>query len=129
IGNRIYGCDDCQLVCPWNKFTQHTIEKDITNRNSLDSSTLIDLFNWSEEEFLKKTEGSAILRIAYDAWLRNIAVALGNLLGNLAKSNTVGNNSNQLIVHEEIIQTLEEKKSHPSAMVREHVEWALLQYA
>lgn len=129
IGNRIYGCDDCQLVCPWNKFTHHTTEQDFTIRNSLDSSTLIDLFNWSEEEFLKKTEGSAIRRIAYDAWLRNIAVALGNLLGNLAKSKPVSNNSNQLISHKKIIQVLEEKKSHSSEMVREHVEWALLQYA
>ncbi len=129
IGNRIYGCDDCQLVCPWNKFTHHTTEQDFTIRNSLDSSTLIDLFNWSEEEFLKKTEGSAIRRIAYEAWLRNIAVALGNLLSNLAESKPVGNNSNQLISHKEIIQVLEEKKSHPSEMVREHVEWALHQYA
>ncbi len=91
-------------------------------RNNLDSSTLIDLFNWTEEDFMKKTEGSAIRRIGYEAWLRNIAVALGNLLANL-----VGKKTSQEKIYEEVINVLEEKKSHPSTIVREHVEWALQQ--
>ena len=112
MGNRIYGCDDCQLVCPWNKFLQHTAENDFKPRDNLDSPELVSLFSWSEDEFLKRTEGSAIRRIGYECWLRNIAVAMGNAPAD-----------------EELIDALKNRREHPSEMVREHVEWALSQQA
>jgi epoxyqueuosine reductase len=109
IGNRIFGCDDCQLVCPWNRFASHSAEADFSPRHGLDSATLVTLFLWSEDEFLRYTEGSAIRRIGYDCWLRNIAVALGNG----PADNTV-------------TDALMARHPHLPAMVREHVDWALV---
>jgi len=108
MGNRIFGCDDCQLVCPWNKFAQLAAEPDFAPRHSLDGAKLIELFTWSEDEFLKRTEGMAIRRTGYEGWLRNIAVALGNAPRSAAA-----------------IEALNARLDHPSAIVREHVTWAL----
>ena len=111
LGNRIYGCDDCQLVCPWNKFARMSSEMDFVPRHALDGAKLVELFAWTEAQFLERTEGSAIRRIGYECWIRNIAVALGN-----APSNT------------EVINALQARRDDPSALVREHVEWALAQH-
>ena len=111
LGNRIYGCDDCQLVCPWNRFAQLTSEGDFSPRHKLNSQQLIDLFNWDEDTFLTKTEGSAIRRIGHIKWLRNIAVALGN--------------ASTLPI---IIQALTSRQQHSSELIREHVRWALDQH-
>jgi epoxyqueuosine reductase len=116
LGNRIYGCDDCQLVCPWNRFAKLGLTPDFQPRNQLDSATLLTLFAWSEEEFLKRLEGSAIRRIGHERWLRNIAVALGNAL---AASPTHA---------PAIIQALQSRADHPSALLREHLQWALSQH-
>ena len=108
IGNRIFGCDDCQLVCPWNKFAQETAEPDFAPRHRLDGAKLVELFGWSEAEFLSRTEGMAIRRTGYEGWLRNIAVALGNAPRSAAAR-----------------EALNARADHPSAIVREHVAWAL----
>jgi len=108
IGNRIYGCDDCQLVCPWNKFAKKSTESDFESRHGLDGESLVKLFAWSEEEFLKLTEGSAIRRIGHESWLRNVAVALGNAPRS-----------------DGIVSALASRMDHPSELVREHVRWAL----
>jgi len=108
LGNRIYGCDDCLLVCPWNRFARPTTEPEFAPRNGLEGATLIDLFAWSEAQFLQRLEGSPIRRIGYQRWLRNIAVALGNAVTGQA-----------------IVQALESRLNDPSEMVAEHVAWAL----
>jgi epoxyqueuosine reductase len=108
LGNRIYGCDDCQLVCPWNRFAHPTREPDFAPRHGLDTPQLVELLDWSEETFLKKTEGSAIRRIGYACWLRNIAVALGNAA-----------------YSEGVVHALQRRADHASELVREHVRWAL----
>lgn len=113
MGNRIFGCDDCQLVCPWNRFARASEEADFVPRNGLDDESLVRLFNWSEEEFLQRTEGSAIRRTGYAGWLRNIAVALGNV------------DLQQARHPQAVIDALNQGKNHSSALVREHVEWAL----
>jgi epoxyqueuosine reductase len=114
IGNRVVGCDDCQLVCPWNKFAQRATLADFDVRHGLDQVTLLELFAWSEEEFSRKTEGSAMRRIGYERWLRNIAVGLGNALRAGAAMPEIG-------------AALQARADHPSALVREHVAWALRQ--
>jgi epoxyqueuosine reductase len=112
LGNRVYGCDDCQLACPWNKFAQVASVPDFDVRHGLDSATLIDLFAWSEAEFEARHAGSAIRRIGHERWLRNIAVALGNAP-----------------TGPHVIQALQSRASHASALVREHVQWALARHA
>ena len=111
IGNRVYGCDDCQLVCPWNRFAQPSAEEDFRTRNGLDRASLVELFAWTEAEFEERLQGSPIRRIGYERWLRNLAVGLGNAASS-----------------PELIAALRARANHPSALVREHVHWALARH-
>ncbi|HKC15212.1 MAG TPA: tRNA epoxyqueuosine(34) reductase QueG [Steroidobacteraceae bacterium] len=108
LGNRIYGCDDCQLVCPWNRYASAAAHPDFKVRHGLDAPRLSELFGWSAAQFDQRMRGSAIFRIGYARWLRNIAVALGNAPG-----------------EEEVLAALEARRDDPSELVREHVRWAL----
>jgi epoxyqueuosine reductase len=111
IGNRIFGCDDCQLVCPWNRYAKVSGEKDFAARHGLDRPSLVELFAWDEPTWLAKTEGMALRRATYIGWLRNVAVALGNAP-----------------TSPEVLSALRLRAEHPGALVREHVEWALAQH-
>ena len=110
MGNRVFGCDDCQIICPWNRFASQSQENDFTPRHNLDDSNLVTLFDWTAQEFASNTEGSPIRRIGHERWLRNLAVGLGNARGSAT-----------------IIDALEKRSDHPSALVREHVQWAISQ--
>ncbi len=111
MGNRVFGCDDCQAICPWNKYAQFTKEIDFHPRHNFDSPQLVDLFLWDEKTFLDKTSGSPIRRVGYENWLRNLAVGLGNAPNN-----------------KDIVAALENKKPKTSALLQEHINWALTQH-
>ncbi|MBV6286408.1 tRNA epoxyqueuosine(34) reductase QueG [Pseudomonas aegrilactucae] len=112
IGNRVFGCDDCQIVCPWNRFARPTGEADFKPRHGLDNAGLAELFMWDEERFLASTEGSPLRRAGYERWLRNLAVGLGNAPSTIP-----------------VLEALQARREYPSELVREHVEWALRQHA
>lgn len=111
IGNRVFGCDDCQIVCPWNRFARPTQENDFKPRHGLDNAELAELFLWDEATFLGRTEGSPLRRAGYERWLRNLAVGLGNAPTSIP-----------------VVEALRARREHPSELVREHVEWALAQH-
>lgn len=108
IGNRVFGCDDCQIVCPWNRFARPSAEGDFQPRHGLDNATLAELFLWTEEQFLRRTEGSPLRRAGYERWRRNLAVGLGNAPSTIA-----------------VLEALKARHDDPSELVREHVAWAL----
>ena len=112
IGNRVFGCDDCQIVCPWNRFARATAESDFKPRHNLDNAELAELFMWDEDTFLSSTEGSPLRRAGYERWLRNLAVGLGNAPSSIP-----------------VLEALKARRDYPSELVREHVEWALNQHA
>lgn len=112
IGNRVFGCDDCQIVCPWNRFARPTQENDFKPRHGLDNAGLAELFMWDEATFLGNTEGSPLRRAGYERWLRNLAVGLGNAPSTIP-----------------VLEALQARREYPSELVREHVEWALAQHA
>jgi epoxyqueuosine reductase len=111
IGNRVFGCDDCQIVCPWNRFARPTEQSDFQPRHSLDNAQLAELFRWTEDEFLSRTEGSPLRRAGYERWLRNLAVGLGNAPSSIP-----------------VLEALEARREDESEMVREHVQWALARH-
>ena len=112
IGNRVFGCDDCQIVCPWNRFARPSGESDFKPRHNLDNAELAELFMWDEDRFLSSTEGSPLRRAGYERWLRNLAVGLGNAPSSIP-----------------VLEALKARRDYPSELVREHVEWALKQHA
>ncbi|AZC15982.1 MULTISPECIES: tRNA epoxyqueuosine(34) reductase QueG [Pseudomonas] len=112
IGNRVFGCDDCQIVCPWNRFARTSGEGDFKPRHNLDNAELAELFLWDEEQFLSSTEGSPLRRAGYERWLRNLAVGLGNAPSTIP-----------------VLEALKARQDYPSELVREHVQWALAQHA
>ncbi|TVP91861.1 MAG: tRNA epoxyqueuosine(34) reductase QueG [Pseudomonadaceae bacterium] len=111
MGNRVFGCDDCQMVCPWNRFAKASVEDDFSPRQRLDQASLVELFAWDEATFLARTEGSAIRRIGHERWLRNLAVGLGNATSSIP-----------------VIEALRSRLTHPSELVHEHVTWALARH-
>ncbi len=128
MGNRIYGCDDCQLVCPWNKFAKRSPLPDFDERHGLGTATLLQLLQWDEDSFLRLTEGSAIRRIGHARWLRNLAVAAGNALRQTLP-NGEGGGLQQAVSDAQanaLRQALQRWQDHPSEVVREHIVWALL---